>query len=116
MRSCIAGTCATVFKKAGGIAASFGAKRHRCESGHLRTEGREELPKMAERGDPGCKPAGSRGMSVHVLSGIRRFVLAVVAIGIPVLWAFGPYAYRVGEMQYMTFGSITLRAPVWVPL
>ena len=43
-------------------------------------------------------------------SGMRRFVLATVAIGIPVLWAFVPYAYRVGEMQYMTFGSITLKA------
>jgi hypothetical protein len=43
-------------------------------------------------------------------SGMRRFVLAAVAIGIPVLWAFVPYAYRVGEMQYMTFGSITLKA------
>ena len=69
-----------------------------------------QLPKTPERGDPGFKRAGTREMSVHMLSGVRRFVLAAVAIGIPVLWAFVPYAYRVGEMQYMTFGSITLRA------
>jgi hypothetical protein len=59
-------------------------------------------------------------MSVHMPSGTRRFVLAAVAIGIPVLWAFVPYAYRVGEMQYMTFGSITFGRPIflglWVPL
>jgi hypothetical protein len=69
-----------------------------------------QLPKTPERGDPGFKPAGIQGMSVHMPSGMRRFVLAAVAIGIPVLWAFVPYAYRVGEMQYMTFGSITLNA------
>ena len=43
-------------------------------------------------------------------AGLRGFLLAAVTIGIPVLWAFVPYAYRVGEMQYMTFGSITLKA------
>lgn len=26
-------------------------------------------------------------------SGMRRFVFAAVAIGIPMLWAFAPYAY-----------------------
>jgi hypothetical protein len=59
-------------------------------------------------------------MWVHMSSSTRRFVLAAVAIGIPVLWAFVPYAYRVGEMQYMTFGSITFGRPIflglWVPL
>jgi hypothetical protein len=49
-------------------------------------------------------------MSVPMPSGVRRFVLATVAIGMPVLWAFVPYAYRVGEIQYMTFGSIALTA------
>jgi hypothetical protein len=43
-------------------------------------------------------------------SGMPRFVLAAFAIGVAVLWTFVPYAYRVGEMQYMTFRSITLTA------
>jgi hypothetical protein len=68
------------------------------------------LPKTPEKGDAGFEPAEIRGMSVHMAAGLRGFLLAAVTIGIPVLWAFVPYAYRVGEMQYMTFGSITLKA------
>jgi hypothetical protein len=37
-----------------------------------------------------------------------RFI--IVTAPARVLWAFAPYAYRVGEIQYMTFGSITLKA------
>jgi len=78
------------------------------------------LLKMPEGTILASQPPGIRGMSVHMPSGTRRFVLAAVAIGIPVLWAFVPYAYRVGEMQYMTFGSITFGRPIflglWVPL
>jgi hypothetical protein len=64
------------------------------------------LPKTPETGDPGFKPAGNLGnVGSHALGHAP-----LRARGIPVLWAFVPYAYRVGEMQYMTFGSITLKA------
>jgi hypothetical protein len=43
------------------------------------------LPKTPEKGDPGFEPAEIRGMSVHMAAGLRGFLLAAVAIGIPVL-------------------------------
>jgi hypothetical protein len=42
---------------------------------------------------------------------MRRLILAAIAVGIPVLWAFVPYGEKVGNFEYKTFGGEVLK---WV--